>query len=258
MAFVKRPNLLSVGNDAKTVKGLKKGILTGVMYLAPYDISGYQVCANATEGCSNACLYTSGMGAMSNVQKSRINRTKWFFEDRESFMETVVNDIERLVRKAKRENLIPAVRLNGTSDLPWEKVKCVRDGVHYNSVMEAFSDVQFYDYSKILNRKKALSLDNYHLTFSLAEDNDASAVKALDQGYNVAVVMRVKKDAPKPETWGGYPVVDGDETDVRFLDPDGGHIVALFAKGDAVKDTSGFVREPDHGFNRRIELKVAA
>lgn len=255
--FKKVSNLLSVGNDAKTVKGLKKGILTGVLYLAPYDISGYQVCANASTGCSNACLYTSGMGAMSNVKKARINRTKWFFEDRESFMETLVKDIERLIRKAKRENLIPAVRLNGTSDLPWEKIKCVRDGVTYNSVMEAFGDIQWYDYTKILNRKKALKLDNYHLTFSLAEDNDAEAVKALDQGYNVAVVMRVKKDAPKPETWGGYPVVDGDDTDVRFLDPKGGHIVALFAKADAIGDTSGFVREVDSGFKINLNVKAA-
>lgn len=256
--FKKVSSLLSVGSDAKTVKGLKKGVLTGVLYLAPYDVSGYQVCANATEGCSAACLYTSGMGAMSNVQKSRINKTKWFFEERESFMALLAKDIQKMVRKADREGLIPAIRLNGTSDLPWEKIKCVVDGVHYNSLMEAFSDVQFYDYTKILNRKKALRLSNYHLTFSLAENNDSEALVALQQGYNVAVVMRVKRDAPKPETWGGYPVVDGDETDVRFLDPDGGSVVALFAKGQAVKDTSGFVREPDAGFNNSIQLKVAA
>jgi len=257
MTFKRTKNLLSVGNDAKTVKGLKKGILTGVMYLAPYDVSGYQVCPNATTGCSNACLYTSGMGTMSNVQKARINKTKWFFEDRESFMETLVKNIEVLVRKAERRGLIPAVRLNGTSDIAWEKIRCERNGVSYGSVIEAFNDIQFYDYTKVLGRKKALNLDNYHLTFSLAEDNDNDALKALREGYNVAVVMRIGRDDPKPEIWGGYPVVDGDETDVRFLDPDGGHVIALFAKADAVKDTTGFVREASEGFNQTIKLKVA-
>lgn len=257
MSFKRTSNLLSVGNDAKTVKGLKKGILTGVMYLAPYDVSGYQVCPNASKGCSAACLYTSGMGAMSNVQKSRINKTKWFFEDRESFMEVLVKNIEALIRKAGREGLIPAVRLNGTSDIAWEKIKCVRDGVEYRSLMDAFPDTQFYDYSKILGRKRALAMDNYQLTFSLAEDNDSQAIKALSEGYNVAVVMRLGRGDPKPETWAGYPVVDGDETDVRFLDPDGGHVVALFAKGDAIKDTSGFVRDVNGGFNTKLNLKVA-
>lgn len=258
MGFKKVSNLLSVGNDAKTVKGLKKGVLTGVMYLAPYDVSGYQVCPKASTGCSAACLYTSGMGAMSNVQKSRINKTKWFFEDRESFMETLVKNIEALDRKAKREGLIPAIRLNGTSDIAWEKIKCVRDGVEYRSLMNAFPDMQFYDYTKVLGRKRALEMDNYQLTFSLAEDNDMDAVRALNQGYNVAVVMRLKKDDPKPETWGGFPVVDGDETDVRFLDPQSDHVIALFAKGDALKDTSGFVRDPVQGrFNSKLNLKVA-
>jgi len=257
MSFVKRPNLLSVGNDAKTVKGLKKGILTGVLYLAPNNISGYEVCANATEGCKFACLYTSGHGRFTKVQSARINRTKWFFEDRDSFMEVLVKNIDSLIRKAERENLIPAVRLNGTSDIAWEKIRVTRNGVSYRSLMDAYPDIQWYDYTKILGRKRALKLPNYHLTYSLAEDNDAQAMQALKQGYNLAVVMRLGRNDPKPETWGGYPVVDGDETDVRFLDPDGGHIVALFAKADAVKDTSGFVREPDGGFNNKITLKVA-
>jgi len=95
-----------------------------------------------------------------------------------------------------------------------------------------------------LGRKKALGLPNYHLTFSMAESNDDDCVDALVEGYNVAVVMALGKSDAKPVSWFGYPVVNGDENDLRFLDPDGGHIVALFAKGDAKGDTSGFVRSP--------------
>lgn len=240
--------LLSVNADAKTVKGTVKGYLTGVLYLAPYTVSGYQVCPKASEGCRIACLYTAGRGIYSNTQNARIAKTKRFHEERDAFMAQLVSEIEALIRKASRESLIPVVRLNGTSDLPWEKLKCVRNGVVYGSLMEAFADVQFYDYTKVLGRTKALTLPNYSLTFSLAEDNDKRAIKALAEGYNVAVVMRVGRKEDKPANWGGFPVVNGDETDLRFLDPKGGHVVALFPKGKASKDSLGFVRDKDSGF----------
>lgn len=242
------PKLLSVAADAKTVKGIAKGYLTGVLYLAPHTISGYQVCPKASEGCRLACLYTAGHGIYNRTQQARIAKTKRFHEDRAAFMAQLVDEIEALIRKAKRESLIPVVRLNGTSDLPWEKIKCVRNGVAYASIIEAFAEVQFYDYTKVLGRSKALSLPNYSLTFSLAEDNDKQAMQALREGFNVAVVMRVGRTEDKPANWGGYPVVNGDETDLRFLDPKGGHIVGLFPKGKASKDTLGFVRNKDSGF----------
>ena len=145
--------------------------------------------------------------------------------------------------------MLAAVRLNGTSDIAWEKFRVTVDGVSYRNIMDAFPDVSFYDYTKVLGRKLALATPNYHLTFSLAESNDFLAVKALAEGYNVAVVMRVKRRAdPKPAVWGGYPVIDGDRDDIRFMDPKGGHIVALFPKGKAPKDTSGFVRNQGEGF----------
>lgn len=236
-------SLLSISADAKTVKGESKGVLTGVMYFAPADISGYEVCPKATAGCKAACLYSAGRGAFSNVQQARIAKTKRFFEDRVNFMAELVGDIARLERKATKQGMQPAVRLNGTSDIGWEKIRCTKDGTEYRNVMEAFPGVQFYDYTKIAGRKAATKIPNYHLTFSLAENNDADAAAALDNGMNVAVVMRLKRDDEKPLTFWKRPVVDGDQTDVRFMDPKGGHIVALFAKGAARNDTSGFVRE---------------
>lgn len=256
--FKQAATLLSVSRDAKTAKGEKDGILTGILYLAPHTISGHQVCPKASKGCIQSCLYKAGQGVYSNVQAARINRTRWFFGERDSFMATIVADIQRLVRKAKREGLTPAVRLNGTSDIAWEKMAVTVAGVEYRNLMVAFPDIQFYDYTKILGRKSALALPNYHLTFSLAEDNDTDARAALDQGYNVAVVMKVKRDAPKPEMWGGYPVVDGDKNDIRFKDPKGGHIVALTAKGPAMKDESGFVRGMEGGFRATLQLALAA
>jgi hypothetical protein len=235
--------LLTVAN-AKTVKGEKLGILTGILYLAPAMVSGRQVCPKASEGCKSVCLYTAGRGRFTATQVARISKTNLFFDDRSEFMFLLADNIKAIVRKAKREGLSPAVRLNGTSDIAWEKISVVVDGVRYRNVMKAFPNVSFYDYTKIAGRKSAIALPNYHLTFSLAEDNDTEAFQAISEGYNLAVVMNLKKTDDKPTTWNGYPVVDGDVSDVRFLDPKGGHVVALTAKGDAKKDTSGFVRSP--------------
>lgn len=243
--FNKTASLLSISADAKTIKGNKLGVMTGVMYLAPHNISGYQVCPKASEGCKMACLYTAGRGIYSKVQNARINKTKWFFEDRESFMVQLVEDIKKLIRKADRAKMIPAVRLNGTSDIAWEKFKVNKDGVTYGSIFEAFPEVQFYDYTAVPGRKKALTLPNYQLTFSLKENNDKDAAKALKQGFNLAVVLKVGRSESKPVNWSGFPVINGDETDVRFMDADGGHIVGLFPKGKARHDESGFVRKID-------------
>jgi hypothetical protein len=133
-------------------------------------------------------------------------------------------------------------RLNGTSDIAFEKYEVVRDGVMYRNIFSAFPDVQFYDYTKILGRK-TVTYENYQLTFSAADGNDADVAKAIAQGYNIATVFGIKKTLPMPETYMGIPVFNGDESDLRFLDPHG-VIVGLYAKGKAKKDTTGFVKYP--------------
>jgi len=239
------PQLLSVSADAKTVKGQKLGILTGILYLAPAEISGYNVCPKSTNGCREACLYSAGRaGVFPMITEARIRKTKQFKENRDWFMEMLQRNIKSLVRKAEKKGMIPAVRLNGTSDIMWEKEDVIVDGINHQNLMTAFPNVTFYDYTKVANRRQAIALPNYHLTFSLAENNDSEAVKAIHNGYSVAVVMNLGKNDPKPLRWKGFPVINGDESDVRFNDPVG-HIVALTAKGKARRDTSGFVREPN-------------
>lgn len=220
--------LLSTTNY-KTSKGEKLGILTGILYLAPAKISGYEVCPMRSAGCTAACLYTAGMGAFSNVQQARIKKTKMFFEQREEFFKLLHKDIKSLIAKAKKENLVPAVRLNGTSDINWVRFK----------LFEQYPEVQFYDYTKMLNHLTK-DVANYHITFSKNEMNDVDCKIALERGYNVAVVFNTKKGLSLPPFWNDYPVYDGDDTDVRFYDPDN-HVIGLRAKGMAKKDNSGFV-----------------
>jgi len=237
-------NLLSTGNP-KILKGLKSGYNTYILHLAPADLSGYNTCPKATAGCKSACLNTAGRGGMfkkgettNAIQKARIRKTKMFYEQRQDFMLALKKDIELAIKQSKRLGLIPVIRLNGTSDLSWEKY----DMIPGQNVFECFPDIQFYDYTKILGRK-VKGIANYNLTFSAADGNDADVYSAIAQGYNIATVFGLKKTEPMPETYLGHPVFNGDESDLRFLDPKG-VIVGLYAKGKAKKDTSGFVKYP--------------
>jgi hypothetical protein len=228
--------LLTIGNP-KTIKGEKEGYLTFILHLSPANVSGYQTCPKATEGCKAACLNTAGRGGMFKaggtnvIQEARKRKTRMFFENREVFMNLLVDDIKRGINYAKKKGLIPVFRLNGTSDIAWEKIRVGE----YRNIMEMFSDIQFYDYTKILGRKNIP--ENYKLTFSRAESNEMDSRLAASAGMNVAVVFSTKV---LPEVYMGRPVFNGDESDLRFLDPKG-VIVGLYAKGKAKKDTSGFV-----------------
>ena len=240
--------LLSTGNP-KVLKGLKQGYNTYIMHLAPANLSGYETCPKRTAGCTAACLNTAGRGGMfkkgentNMIQQARIRKTKMFFDNRAQFMIDLVKDIELGIKQSARLNLIPVFRLNGTSDLSFEKYSVVRNGIEYKNIFYAFPEVQFYDYTKILGRK-VQDIPNYQLTFSAADGNDADVYRAVAQGYNVAVVFGLKKTEAMPETYLGRPVFNGDESDLRFLDPKN-VIVGLYAKGKAKKDTTGFVKYP--------------
>jgi hypothetical protein len=230
--------LLSTANP-KIQKGTKLGYLSFILHLAPADLSGRETCPKRTAGCTAACLNTAGRGGMfkrgentNTIQKARIRKTQYFFNNRAEFMADLVADINKAIKFAERKGLTPVFRLNGTSDLAWEKYTAA----YGMNIFELFPNVQFYDYTKVLGRKTS-QYPNYHLTFSKADGNDSDVAEALLQGMSVVAVY----DAI-PE---GVP--SADETDLRFLDPRG-IMLGLKAKGRAKKDYSGFV----------IRLKEAA
>ena len=234
--------LLGVGTNAKTIKGDGSEYLTAILYMTPYKImvdgKSFNSCAMAKQAsCIDACLYTAGRGAFNNVQTARQRKAEWFYKDRVGFMKQLYDDIKKFQTYCHKRNIQPCVRLNGTTDIRWELIK-----IGAYNIFDWFPEVQFYDYTKIANRK-CKDIPNYHLTWSYSNANPEYAKlldKALEQGMNAAVVYRKEYHKPK---WQGYPVKDGDSDDLRFLDPKGGHIVALYAKGKAKKDTSGFVQE---------------
>ena len=224
--------LLSTANP-KIQKGTKMGYLSFILHLAPADLSGRETCPKRTAGCTAACLNTAGRGGMfrkgentNMIQKARIRKTQMFFNERDAFMLDLYTDIQKAIRFAERKGLTPVFRLNGTSDLSWEKYTV---GTTDMNLFQLFPTVQFYDYTKVLGRKVA-QYKNYHLTFSKADGNDSDVAEALFQGMSVVAVY----DAIPA----GVP--SADETDLRFLDPKG-VMLGLKAKGRAKKDYSGFV-----------------
>lgn len=199
--------------------------------LAPYKISGFNTCSSASSGCASACLHTAGNPVfMKQKTLGRINRTRFYFRDRAKFIAKLIKEISNHELYCYKNDFIPVVRLNTTSDIPWE--------IH--KIFDIFPRVQFYDYTKIKKRaiKHAQGLlpKNYHLTFSMNEANHNDCDDVLSQGGNIAVVFRNKL----PETYKGYKVVNGDEHDLRFTDPKN-VVVGLKAKGLAKTDQSGFV-----------------
>jgi hypothetical protein len=241
--FYKPKNLLSIDADAKTIKGNQFGYKTGILYLAPSDLSGVQLCPMAAlAGCAEGCLYSAGRGAFSNVQAARINKTHYFLDAQQEFMQQLAKEIKKLAKDAAAAGAVPVVRLNGTSDIRFENIHFEHEvaggGVRTVTIFEAFPEIQFMDYTKLQNRKRIPK--NYDLTFSFSgrEEFTKENNKAIANGMRVAVVFR--KAADIPSEFRGMQTMDGDESDLRFLEPQG-VVSALYAKGRARLDTSGFV-----------------
>ena len=234
----KRPNRLFGVQNAKTIKGELLGYKTFILYMSPekQNSMGKSLCAKATEGCKAACLFTAGRGRFTITKMARLHKTEYFLRERERFMYHLAIEIAEGIQRYGAENI--AIRLNGTSDIPWEHIPVGK----FKILMEMFYDVQFYDYTKIFSRLNDKLPANYHLTFSRAETsiNHAESELALKLGYNVAAVFAVKDETELPATFNGVPVINGDIHDLTFIHPKN-VIVGLKAKGDAKKDTSGFV-----------------
>lgn len=261
--------LFNIDQNAKTVKGQKRGFMTAVMYLAPFKTAGINLCPMAElAGCWKGCLNTAGRGGIAlasavmkpfgitvpdnAIQRCRIARTLLWAEERDTFWITARKEIGAFIKRAKRKGLTPVVRLNGTSDIQFEKFSPYYPGGSAHTIFEMFPDVQFYDYTKIGKRFKGPLPDNYHLTLSFSGASARYAQMCFDTvkatGCNLAVVVRdkaTKQTMLDNGSWMGFETVDGDLSDLRFADKGKRLAVLLTAKGKARKDDSGFVIDLD-------------
>jgi hypothetical protein len=226
-------NLLSKG--ATNTKTAKNDLETFILYMAPANqVTGLNLCPFASTGCKASCLYSAGRGRFSNVQESRINKSKFWGYDRSTFYIQLANEILSIHDKAIKQNKQIAIRLNGTSDIDHLDLLRRYSGIDF---LETFYDnLLFYDYTKNFNHIRKYLGSTYKLTFSRSETNENDAYLTLKNGGNVAIVF----EDQLPQYWNGFPVINGDETDLRYFDPVN-VVVGLKAKGDAKKDQSGFV-----------------
>lgn len=204
--------------------------------LAPANESGYQVCSSASEGCRNSCIYRQGrVVVFKQIVAARIAKTIAWKEHKAWFLKRLFWELHGIAQRGRREGYTPAIRLNVTSDVMWEK--------EAPKLFEMFPSIQYYDYSKHYKRMlrwcKGELPSNYHLTFSRSEGNEHYARHVLDAGGNVTVVFR---DKNFPSEYLGHRVINGDVTDMRFLD-DENVVVGLYAKGTGRQDDTGFVVE---------------
>jgi hypothetical protein len=186
------------------------------------------------------------------VRESRKLKAQLFMRERVDYLNRLARDILAMERKARREGLTLCVRLNGSSDIAWERLRFVPDaktlkalaarGVERRtdgpvSLPDMFHWIQFVDYTKNPGRM-CKTPANMHLTLSYSGENEAACVEALGRGCNVAVVF----GDGLPVEWHGHSVIDGDLHDLRHLDPRGGVVVGLAPKGNkAKKDDSPFI-----------------
>jgi hypothetical protein len=222
--------------STKTIKGEKMGFLTAILYLTPND----DLCPLAKlAGCMEGCLYTSGRGAFNSVQQARKSKTEFWYTQQKSFLFSLCADIWTLREKAKKNNQKLLVRLNGTSDIPWENYEIIPN----RTIFSLFNSVQFYDYTKHPSRNlKGKTSGNYDLTYSFSSITPKPiSIKGLINPDNsrVAVVFQKREDIPS--SFRSWEVINGDDTDVRHIEPKN-VVVALYAKGKAKKDNSGFVQ----------------
>lgn len=214
MITIKRKPLLST-NNKKTMKGEALGYLTYILYMSPFKANsqGKNVCSHASAGCVASCLVGSGNGGMfEGVKKGRIAKTEYFLSSRIEFLNQIKTEIAKAIVKNK-DKAIVTIRLNGTSDIPFENLRVFEGN---KNIFEVYPDIQFYDYTKNYTRFDKVLPPNYHLTFSKSEINTDKAFELLAKGVNVAMVF-----TKLVHTYKGYEVVNGDETDLRFLDKKG-------------------------------------
>ena len=226
-------NLLSEGST--NIKTAKNSLKTYILYLAPANIvDGLNLCPFASDGCKKACLYSAGRGKFSNVQLSRINKTKFWGYNREGFYIQLANELMNILDKTIKTGEKIAIRLNGTSDIDHLHLLQRYSGIDF--LDKFYNNLLFYDYTKNFNHIRKYTGSTYKLTFSRSETNENDAYLTLQHGGNIAIVFKDQL----PEYWNGFPVINGDETDLRYFDPVN-VVIGLKAKGDAKKDKTGFV-----------------
>ena len=219
------------GANAKLSKGNGPTFAPYILHLAPAKSSGHNTCPFASKECISLCLNTAGRANIfPTILEARKRKTRELFSDRNNFLVRLKHEIQLAIRRERKKGRIAVFRLNGTSDLD------------FMEIVSAFPDTQFYDYTKNVQVYHRFLLGllpgNYYLTFSFDGHNAEMCKSFLRRGGTVAVgfAWPIGKKYTMPSKWERFSTIDGDVSDLRFLDKPG-KVVALKAKGRARKNS---------------------
>jgi hypothetical protein len=175
--------------------------------------------------CFNECLKSAGRGKFNNVVKARNNKSNFYNNDYDLFIELLIHELKLHVINCSKNNVKPSARLNVLSDIPYEKT----------DIFNMFEEIYFYDYTKRSNRLDTCNkIKNYKLMFSYsgASGYENQVIKALQFDNPIAVVFR----NTFPKMFLDRPVFNGDLSDIDNSTKHG-HVIALKAKGSLARNS---------------------
>jgi len=215
--------LINVNSSTKIEKGQKLNIHTGILYLKPADqVTTKTLCPTAQlMGCKKGCLIDSGQLGKKAGSNAATKRTIMFALNADKFRQHL--KLEILQHKLEYGDSL-AIRLNGTSD------------IDFSDIIASMPDQQFYDYTKVYSRVLKNKLPNYDLTFSGSANNAKSlqmTARAISAGYRTVLAVNTaetKGEYKLPSKLGDIPLINMDDTDVRFKD-DSNAVGVLKRKG---------------------------
>ena len=187
------------GGNTKVKKSMiSKAVRIASLSMYPDDI----ICpARNIAGCKEMCLVGAGRGAMSNVVQGRIDKTTYYHKDTQGFLEQLRKELFNFQKLCKRNGVQPVARLNTISDIAWER----------HEIPQEFSDIFFYDYTKIAYRLTRVP-DNYKLMFSYSPEEDYQ--KQVQEALKTDVPISAVFEKEFPLNFLGRPVIDGDQNDL--------------------------------------------
>ena len=177
-----------------------------------------------TGKCRNTCLKDSGNLIMLSSKRARYCKTWFFLTEPLTFLRLIILEIQKDCRLKSPKGIDCYYRLNGLSDIWWERY------LDFNLMVETIHGLGgFYDYTKALYdlrvKENIEDFKNYRMVYSWDEKPIAKreALKYLDAGHSVSIVCQavgLKKHPHVLNIINNYDfALDGDKHDGRFADP---------------------------------------
>lgn len=187
--YVQRNGLLPKSNNSnyKISKSNKsEDYLTSNLSLLPASLSGFNVCPFHAHCVADCIGVFSGRNIYPTAIRSKLVKTLLFHRDSELFIQILMKELTKFRTQCTKAGKLPAFRLNTYSDIIWES--------KFPEIFSEFSEIQFYDYTKVYIRQLRTQPANYDLTYSAIASYHNSPEHIFSLAENDRVSMVVSKE----------------------------------------------------------------